>query len=394
MDRRDFIKRSSLASGYFLLPGFLKPLESLSLKANARILVVLQLSGGNDWLNTIVPFNNDIYFKKRSKLALKNDKIILLNKDQALNAFMQPLKELYDLGEMTIVNNVGYPNPDRSHFRSMDIWQTGSGSSEILHTGWLGRYLDNNCKNACEAIETDDVLSPALKGKRINGMAIKNINQLYKETSTPYFKELTNASKLSVLDEDNQGYLYKTLIETQSGIEYIYEKNKIAVNTAEYPNTELGKQLKNIAGLISSGVETKVFYVSIGGFDTHVNQLDRQNKLLQQYSDAVFAFVKNLKSQNKWQDTLLFTFSEFGRRVAENASGGTDHGTAGNVLLFGKNLMKKGIVNSSPDLENLDEGDLKYTVDFRSIYKDVLENWLEADAGKIISAEVNPFKII
>lgn len=395
MDRREFVKKSSLASGLFLLPGFLKPLERFSFEPAQRNLVVIQLSGGNDWLNTIVPFTNDIYYKKRSKLALKNEQIIALNKDQALNAAMLPLKDLYDSGEMTIVNNVGYPNPDRSHFRSMDIWQTGSSSSEMLYTGWLGRYLDNNCKHSYEGIETDDVLSLALKGKKRNGMAIKNINELYNETNTPYFLDLVKASKESTLSEDNQGYLYKTLIETQSGINYIHEKNKIASgNGGEYPNTDLGKQLKNIAGLISAGLTTKIYYVSLGGFDTHVNQLNRQNNLLKQYADAVSAFVNNLKQQNKWDDTLVFTFSEFGRRVGENASGGTDHGTAGNVFLFGKNLQKKGIVNPGPNLENLDDDDLRHTVDFRSIYKDILQNWLQADADKIISSQVSPFKII
>ena len=394
MDRRDFIKQSSLASGAFLLPGFLKPLEGFSFAPNEKNMVVIQLSGGNDWLNTVIPFRNPIYYEMRPRLGLKETSLITLEKDLALNSALQELKPIYDAGEMAIVNSVGYPNPDRSHFRSMDIWQTASGSSEILHTGWLGRYLDTNCTNAYEAIETDDVLSLAMKGKKINGMAVKNIDQLYKETNTAYFKELVTAGKQSVLNEDNQGYLYKTLIETQSGIGYIYEKNKTVANTATYPETDLGKQLKSIAGLIGSGLSTKVYYVSMSGFDTHAGQLDRQNRLLKQYAEAVSAFVTNLKQLNKWDNTVVFTFSEFGRRVAENASAGTDHGTAGNVFLFGKNLKKKGIINEAPHLDNLDEGDLKYIVDFRSIYKDLLTNWLEADGDKIISAQVNPFHIV
>jgi uncharacterized protein (DUF1501 family) len=394
MNRRNFIKRTSLASGLFMVPGFLKPLERFSFTPNQKNLVVIQLSGGNDWLNTVVPYGNDLYYKNRPRLGLKGDKLLVLDKNQALNNSLLELKELYDSGEMTIVNNVGYPNPDRSHFRSMDIWQSGSSSSEILYTGWLGRYLDNNCTSPHEAIEADDFLSLALKGKKINGMAVKNIQQLHKETNTAFFKELVTATKGQSLNEDNQGYLYKTLIETQSGINYLYEKNKTAVNTAEYPNTDLGKQLKNIAGLIANESDTKIYYVSLSGFDTHVNQLEKQNNLLKQYSESVSAFIKNLKALNKWDNTLVFSFSEFGRRVEENASGGTDHGTAGNVFLFGKNLKKKGIVNPGPFLENLEDGDLKYSVDFRSIYKDILENWLGADANKIISANVNPFKVI
>lgn len=377
-----------------MLPGFLKPLENLGLTSSQKNLVVIQFSGGNDWLNTIVPFNNDLYFKKRPRIGLQADKVTFLEKDLALNNALLPLKEIYDGGEMSIVNSVGYPNPDRSHFRSMDIWHTASESNEILQTGWLGRYLDTACKFSYEAIEVDNYLSLALKGKKLNGLAVKNINQLYKEVKTPYFNDLVSVTKDEVLNEDNQGYLYKTLIETQSSVDYVYEKNKIITNTATYPDTEIGKQLKNIAGFISSEVATKVYYVSLTGFDTHVGQVDKQNKLLQQYAEAVNAFIKNLKELNKWDDTLVFTFSEFGRRVEDNASSGTDHGTAGNVLLFGKNLKKKGIVNPSPDLTNLDNGDLKFNVDFRSIYKDILQNWLQTDANKIVSANVNAFNVV
>lgn len=394
MKRRTFIKRSSLASSFFLVPGFLKSLERFSFAPSARNLVVIQLSGGNDWLNTVVPYSNDIYYRSRPRLGLKEDKLITLNKDLALNNSLSALKEIYDSGEMAIVNNVGYPNPDRSHFRSMDIWQSASSSTEILHTGWLGRYLDNNCTSPHQAIEADDFLSLALKGKKLNGMAVKNIAQLHKETNTAYFRDLINATKGDLLTEDNQGYLYKTLIETQSGINYLYEKNKIISAGGEFPDTEPGKQLKNIAGLIANGTDTRVYYVSLSGFDTHAVQLDKQNNLLRQYSEAVAAFIKNLKGLNKWDDTLVFSFSEFGRRVEENASGGTDHGTAGNVFLFGKNLSKKGIINPGPRLDNLEDGDLRHSVDFRSIYKDILQNWLQADANKIISANVNPFKVI
>lgn len=394
MDRRQFIINSSLASGWALLPGFLKPLEKLGQNSSQKNLVIIQFSGGNDWLNTIVPFKNDLYYKNRKHIGLTKDNVTLLDKDLAINNQMLPLKEFFDSGEFAIVNSVGYPNPDRSHFRSMDIWQTGSSSTEVLQTGWLGRYLDSYCKNSYDAIEVDNYLSLALKGKSINGLAIKNVNELYKEIKTPYFNDLVNASNLKELNEDNQGYLYKTLIETNSSVNYVYEKNKLFANTASYPDTEIGKQLKNIANFINSGLTTKVYYVNLPGFDTHVGQVIKQNKLLATYAEAVNAFIKNLKAINKWDDTLIFTFSEFGRRVEENASAGTDHGTAGNVLLFGKNLKKKGIVNQAPNLENLDNGDLKYSVDFRSIYKNILENWLNADANKIITGDVSPFIIV
>lgn len=395
MDRRSFIKRSALASSYLLLPKFLKPLENLNLgAAGNKNLVIIQLSGGNDWLNTIVPFGNDIYYQKRSKLALKSDKIISLNKEQALHSSLSPLKEFYDDGSLSIVNNVGYPNPDRSHFRSMDIWQSGSGSNEYWNTGWVGRYLDSNCQNAHQAIEVDSSLSLALKGEKLKGMAVKDAKKLFQQTQLPYFKNIVDLEKKESLSEDNQGYLYKTLIETCSSAGYIYETSKTVTNNYAYPNSDFAKQLKNVATFIQSNLNTRVYYVSLTGFDTHVAQLSRHEKLLQTYAEGISAFIKDLKASNKWDDTLLFTFSEFGRRVEENASAGTDHGTAGNVLLFGGNLKKKGIVNDAPNLKNLDEGDLKYQVDFRGIYSNILSNWLNADASVILKNNVVPFELV
>lgn len=394
MNRRNFIRNTSLASGTFLIPGFLKPLENFSFAGSPKRLVIIQLSGGNDWLNTIVPYQNDIYFKSRPKLALKEDMLVPLEKGLALNRSLIKLKDLYESHEMAIINNVGYPNPDRSHFRSMDIWQTASNSNEYLYTGWLGRYLDSECKNSYEAVELNNYLSLALKGKNLNGLAVQNIKQLHKEMQSPYFNDLATISKSNVLNEDNQGYLYKMLINSQSSIDYLFEKAKTQTNTADYPDNAFGKQLKNMATFIAGGSETKVYYISLNGFDTHANQLNRQNNLLTTYSEGLTSFIANLKELNKWDDTLIFTFSEFGRRVEENASQGTDHGAAGNVLLFGKNLKKKGIINELPNLANLDDGDLKYSVDFRSVYKNILQNWLGADAGKIISADVNGFEVV
>ena len=378
MKRRDFIKRSGLASSAFFIPGFLKPFENHNSESH-RNIVIIQLSGGNDGLNTIVPYENDLYYHHRKSIAIKKEDVIKLNDQQGFHPSLNALKDVYDQGYMTIINSVGYPNPDRSHFRSMDIWHTASDSNEYLSTGWIGRYLDSNC-SGCEhpylAIETDDVLSLALKGVTKKGIAVKNVKQLYDETREPYFKGLIEAKEKSMLDEDNLGYLYKTLIETSSSAGYIYETSKQYKNEYSYPDTGFAKQLKTIATFINSGMQTKVYYVSLSGFDTHVNQMPTQQRLFKEYSEAIAAFINNLKSANKFNDTLMLTFSEFGRRVEQNASNGTDHGTASNVLIYGANLKQKGIYNNMPDLSNLSEGDLKYSVDFRSIYATILQNWL------------------
>lgn len=394
MKRRDFIKQSALASAGLLLPSFLSASSSFAPLKDKKRLVVIQLSGGNDWLNTIVPFKNELYYKLRSKIALNRDKVIPLANDLALHPSLKALHSIFDANEMAVINNVGYPDPDRSHFRSMAIWHTASAGNEYLNHGWIGRFLDRECTNAFEAIEADNDLSQALKGEKLCGIAVKNLKFLYNELRQPFYNDLVTAAAKQTAAGGNQEYLYRLLSQTSSGIEYVFDKNKLVSNSREYPKDGFSHQLKNIASLIAAESSTKIYYISLNGFDTHVNQTTRHEKLLTTYSEGLSTFISNLKELNKWDDTLIMTFSEFGRRVEENASAGTDHGTAGNVLLFGKNLKKKGIINELPDLVNLDDGDLKYTVDFRSIYKDVLGNWMGADAEKIIPASVKKFEIV
>ena len=381
MKRRDFLRNTALASGAFMVPVFLKPLEALaSTQMNGqRNLVIIQLSGGNDGLNTIVPFGDDSYYQKRSSIAIKPSDIIKLDDMQGFNPGLSPLKELYDQGWMSIINSVGYPNPDRSHFRSMDIWQTASDSNQFLSTGWIGRYLDSNCqtcRNPYTAIEVDDTLSLALKGSSMKGIAVQDPAKLYQETREPFFKDLAHDAQGEHLNEDNLGYLYKTMIETYSSAEYIQQTSKIYAVKGTYPNTQLGNQLKTISKFINSGLSTRVYYVSLSGFDTHVGQQNQQNKQLSVYADAVAAFIKDLNQTGKLNDTLVMTFSEFGRRVEQNASNGTDHGTANNVLLFGGQIKKPGIFNEAPNLSDLDNGDLKYQIDFRQVYATILDKWL------------------
>jgi uncharacterized protein (DUF1501 family) len=390
MKRRDFLKSSTLASGAFLIPAFLKPFEALAMDAVSgyKNLVIIQLSGGNDGLNTIVPFGSDVYYQKRKTVAIPQTDIIKLNDMQGLNPNLAALQEIYDQGYMSIINSVGYPNPDRSHFRSMDIWQTASDADQFLSTGWIGRYLDANCQtcqNPYTAVEVDDTLSLALKGANMKGIAVQDPNKLFQTTREPFFKDLVSAPQNDHLHEDNLGYLYKTMIETYSSADYIQKTAKTYNVTATYPATGLGNQLKNISRFINSGLQTRIYYVSLSGFDTHVGQQAQQGRQLKIYADAVAAFIKDLKQTGKLDDTMVMTFSEFGRRVEQNASNGTDHGTANNVFLFGGKLAKQGIYNPAPDLTNLQNGDLQYQVDFREVYATLLNKWLEIDNGKILN---------
>jgi len=396
MDRRKFIKQSSLASSLFFVPSFVKAFENIaSSSLGYKRLVIIQLSGGNDGLNTVIPFRNDIYYKERPTLAIPKKDIIQLNDEVGLNSGLTPLKRLYDKGYLSIINNVGYPNPVRSHFRSMDIWQTATDSDKYLQTGWLGRYLDNYGEHPYSAIQIDDSLSLAMKGEKLNGIATQNPQTFYNLSKDPYFKNINNNSNDTHLSEHNLGYLYKTMIASQSSAKYIYETSNTYTSKKEYPSDKFASQLKTTAQFINSGLETKVFYASLGGFDTHTNQQNAQKRLLKIYADAIEAFVEDLKEQNTFKDTLILTFSEFGRRVNQNASIGTDHGTANNVFIIGDQLKKQGIYNNTANLSDLDDnGDLKFEIDFRTIYATVLNKWLEVNDQKILNKSFNQLKFI
>jgi len=386
--RREFLKQSALATvGTMLIPSFLKGFENKPLNVGDKKLVIIQLSGGNDGLNTIVPYRNDLYYQLRPQLSIAGDKVLKVSDELGFNPALAPLQSIYDKGYLGVLNNVGYPNPDRSHFRSMDIWHTASDSTTYLKTGWLGRYLDASCIDCNaghQAIEIDDVLSLALKGENNKGMALKNPKRLYDVLHGNLFQKLAENNSANHSDEPTVSYLYKTMAETISSSDYIYAKSKISKAIITYPETEFANRLKTISQLITSGIDTRVYYSSLSGFDTHVRQMPVHERLLGIYADAVNAFVADLEANGVFENVLIMTFSEFGRRVSQNASGGTDHGTANNLFLIGKSLKQKGFINETPDLRKLDQGDLIHTVDFRSVYTTVIDKWLETDSQKII----------
>ncbi len=379
------------------MPKFLKAFEAGNLvPPGNNVLVILQLSGGNDGLNTVIPYRNDLYYKARPRIGIEKNKVLSLTDEAGLHPALTGLKELYDNGSLGILNNVGYPNPDRSHFRSMDIWHTGSDSREYWTTGWLGRYLDAQCKGCDKptyALELDDTLSLAMKGEEAKAIAMKDPKRLFGTANQRFFKEVMMQYK-DEPGEQPADYLYKTLTETISSADYIFEKSKLHPSKADYPKTELGQSFKTIASLIFSDINTKVYYVSLGSFDTHINQLVQQQNLFTQMNDAVKAFVKDLKDNGRFNDVLLMTFSEFGRRVSQNASGGTDHGTANNMFLIGGGLKQKGIINTLPDLADLDEGDLKYKLDFKNVYATVLKNWLSAEDAAILKKKYDYLEFV
>lgn len=401
--RRDFLKSSSLATASLMLPKFLKAFEAPGvLPFKGKTLVVLQLSGGNDGLNTLVPTRNDIYYKQRPRLAIKQAEALALNSECGLHPSLIGLKSLWDEGQLAILNSVGYPNPDRSHFRSMDIWHSASPADRYWQTGWLGRYLDAQCagnapaKGSCSsvALEIDDTLSLALKGEQVKGLAMQDAQKLHRATRSPFFTAYSEAHGPVHDDEAPIDYLYKTLAETLSSAEYLFQQSRKKTLAATYPNTGLGKNLKTIASLILADTDTAIYYVSLGSFDTHVNQGGQQKRLFVEMNDALAAFAKDMKANGKWNEVLVTTFSEFGRRVSQNASGGTDHGTANLMFFMGGGLKQQGLLNPLPDLGDLDEGDLKFKVDFRRVYATLLEGWLGADAKTILGEAFEPLGVV
>lgn len=398
ISRRNFLKQSFLLSaGSLFIPSFLQATNKSMPHNNfkGKRLIIIQLSGGNDGLNTIIPYFNDLYYQARPQLAIPASEVLKLNSEQGLNAALSPLRAHYDNGEWLIINSVGYPNPDRSHFRSLDIWHTASDADEYLSTGWLGRYLDGFKTEipAHHALELDDSLSLALKGNLRNGFALSKTEGLKRGLNNPLVHNALHSDH-SHPHSENLAYLYKILDNTNASASYLADKMQAHRSTATYPDQAFGRDLRQVAQLISGGCETQVYYVSLTGFDTHANQKGRQENLLKLYAEAVQALISDLKVCGEWHNSLIFTFSEFGRRVQENGSRGTDHGTANNAFLMSGALKKAGFYNAAPDLQNLIEGDLVHQVDFRSIYATLLRRWLDTDEQSILGATFFPIEVV
>ncbi|MDB6030704.1 MAG: hypothetical protein JWM16_1042 [Verrucomicrobiales bacterium] len=432
--RREFLRSTVLTSSLaWTVPTFLAHTFS-GLQAEAAdkatqvttgkdgtILVVLQMAGGNDGLNTVVPFANDHYLKARPRLSLSGKQVLKVTEELGLHPALHGLKDLYDAGSLSIVQGVGYPNPNRSHFRSTEIWQTASDSAKFERYGWLGRYFDNACSGAdpTVGINIGRQMPQAFAAKHPVGVSLDNPeNYRFITAEKGSEAEMMQASfrKLNQLDDagSNSGdsigavaggstirhegspldYLERTALDAQLSSDRIRAISGKVQNKANYPAGQLGNSLKLVARLIGGGLPTRIFYVSQGGYDTHTNQAPAQERLLRELGDSVKAFVNDMNAQGNFGRVLLLTFSEFGRRVGENASGGTDHGAASSMFLVGEKL-KAGLLGRMPSLApaHLFNGDIKYTTDFRSVYAGVLEQWLKTPSAPILGRHFEPLTI-
>lgn len=369
-----------------------------------RVLVVVQLGGGNDGLNTVVPYGSKEYYNKRPRLAIAapgrhaNGALQIPGVDGiGLHPAFTGMRELVDEGVGCIVQGVGYPNPNRSHFSSMDIWHTANTNGRDI--GWLGRYFDNTCSGTPEAgagIAIGNAAPLAMQGSRSMPVSFES-PELYRWLGEDLGDDVSSAWRGMPLQDhsdqkDNLAFLKRTTLDAQLSSD---EVRKAASRSplAAWPSGDLANQLKMVAAMIRAELPTRVFYVTLGGFDTHANQEGTHQRLLRQVGDSLLAFNKELKAQRNDGRVLTMVFSEFGRRVGENGSGGTDHGTAAPMYLMGP-MVRPGVLGTHPDLRRLEDGDLKHTTDFREVYAGVLQNWMKADPVEILQGRWAPAQVL
>ncbi len=372
MNRRELIKTLAAAMA---LPLGLTPLQSV-VAANAatagRRLVLVELTGANDGLNTLVPIDNDHYHRLRPTIGLNQSDVINIGENQSIHASLQPLMEAWGRGEMAWVEGLGYPAPNRSHFASIGLWESGGDGKRSGKRGWLTHDIEHKL------------------GRDVNdahGISLKGDLGLFQSDGGRWMS-LSSTSQI----ESNQvplpaalragGEQYNTALDLVSGkmhelhhtMDSLSVKLRKVPKAKKLPGGQLGTQLAQVRRLIQAGVDTPVYRVQIGSFDTHNNQVGRHRQLLDQLATSVAAFRRALIADGEWGNTLVMTYSEFGRRAAENLSGGTDHGTAAPHWIIG-GQVKGGLYGTSPDLGQLVDGDPVFTMDYRSLYQQVLSDW-------------------
>jgi uncharacterized protein (DUF1501 family) len=377
MNRRNFLSLTgTFTGGMLLLPDFLHAFGSQnSLVVGEQCLVFIQLNGGNDGLNTFIPYENPLYYDLRTKIAIGKDAVIGKNKGMAFHPALRDFGQIQQNGDLTILQNVGYPEPNRSHFRSQEIWQTATDSNKYVNEGWLGRYLDLQCKDhqPTAGINLDSIDNLALKGVEPNAITVKDPNR---------FKVRNDKEENVKLSDNPQlDFVRKIANSVTDGSNDIQKALTKSTSENSYPKTGLSKNLEWIARLIKGNLNSKVYYTSLGGFDTHDNQLAIHERKLTELNDAIFSFYQDLKKAQLLQNVTIVVFSEFGRRVKDNGNG-TDHGTAAPIFIIGGN-NKGTIIGKNPNLSDLDNGDLKYEIDFRSVYATLLKQKMNFDYSKI-----------
>jgi uncharacterized protein (DUF1501 family) len=355
-----------------------------------RVLIVINMQGGNDGLNTVVPHGMSQYYRYRPTLGIAPSDVLAIDKTVGLNPALKSLKGMYDAGNVAIVQGAGYPSPDHSHFRSTEIWQTAE-PEHYLSTGWVGRFLDVADlpkDNLFNAVALAPVLPAAMVGRKVDVPAISAI-RAYGLTSD---RNATQRGAFASIVHDDRVPFSSPYLGTVATIEDHAQRGSEELpklisgyrTDAAYPATPIGRSLALAAQIVGSRLGTRVIYVQHGSFDTHAAQKPTQDRLLAELSDGLKAFYDDLAAHNNDKRTLTMTFSEFGRRVQENASRGTDHGEAAPMFLVGGGV-KGGLYGEHPSLDVLDNGDVTYTTDFRSVYATIIQKWFGRDTSGVLA---------
>ena len=405
ISRRDFMKGLAVFSGIGLAPKFLTdayadPAQVIQGFNDDRVLVVVQLGGGNDGLNTVVPFEDDLYHRARPQIGLKSDRIIKLNDLVGFNDAMKPVMPYFERGQLAVIQGVGYPNPDRSHFRSMEIWHTASDSDKYLGDGWIGRYFDNNCSGTAQpqvglALDAD---RPQAFGSALGFGVSTSDPRTFGWTpgkgadTEAAFLALNAGKPAHNATLDFLRHTTTAAVESSEEVRLAAKKGNITPPAKGSRNNRLN-QLDTIAGLIRGGLATRIYYVSTSGFDTHADQVGKHAQLLGGVAGSLARFQAQLEKDGTADRVTTMVFSEFGRRVNENGSGGTDHGTAAPMFVLGKSV-KGGVHGTAPNLGDLENGDLKYGTDFRQVYTSLLEDWLHTDPLKVLDQRFDKLPLL
>jgi len=377
MNRRNFLSLTgTLTGGALLLPDFLFSYGTQkNLIIGQQCLVFVQLNGGNDGLNTFIPFEDPLYYDLRPKIAISKNEVISTTKGMGFHPSLKGFAQMQQNGDLSVIQNVGYPEPNRSHFRSQEIWQTASDSNKYINEGWLGRYLDLQCvsHNPTAGINIDSIDNLSLKGESPNSITVKDPDR---------FKIKNIKEETDVLSENpSLDFVRKVANSVLEGSEEIQKALTQSTTETSYPKNALGKNLEWISRLIKGNLNSKVYYTSQGGYDTHDNQLVIQNNKFKELDSAIFSFYQDLKQANLLQNVTVVVFSEFGRRVKDNGNG-TDHGTAAPMFVIGGQNQGK-VIGANPNLADLSQGDLKHQIDFRSVYASLLKEKMQFDYTKI-----------
>ena len=374
--------------------------------AREKTLVVIQLTGGNDFMNTLVPYTNEHYYDARKKIVIGQNDVLPINKTLGINNNAAPLKRLFDEGKVAIVQGIGYPNSNRSHFRGMDIWHTCE-PDRVGSEGWLGlaiKDLDPKSENVLTGINIGQGLPRAMS---VAGVPVTSVGDLesygvmnkieqerLKERSLQAFKDIYGQA---IGSGEVAEYIGKTGLDVLKGADLLADVASKYQSSIEYADNSIAKSLRDVARIHFADLGTRVFYTNHGGYDTHANEMPAHPKLLTDLSGAISDFMDDLEEHNAADDVSILVFTEFGRRMRDNGSG-TDHGSGGGAFLIGKNV-KGGLYSEYPSLNPNDwehGEDLKHTIDFRGIYGTVLDQWLGLDARPIVKGEfeqIKPFYI-